>query len=307
MIIKKILGVLLVVCMVFGIAACGIKASDTSDSSDSSSKPPSKNKSGGLFPNNSGSADSSSSDSSSSDSGSNDSSILNPLDSLSLIDLPDGYPIDAYPFVKGTVITYGVQNESDGRTVFSVMGTAPKSMDDMTTYYSTLLASAENKQDYNGDGYFTSAGTFKDYDYQVMLMTDPSNADYTTMTIAVTEILTPDSALNSMEAADLPENYPVSQFPIIDSAKVYDASESESDGVVSYNLTVYTTHTFKEVIAFYENALGAITDKNKSSSSSDFNFSGTVNGYYFSMYGNTSTLSGVEITSYSISLDPVTE
>lgn len=324
MLFKKLLSILLILCMVISFAACGGKTSDD-DEEDEGSKTTSKDKADKDNNNDDDDGDDKDKDDEDEDKDKDDDEDEDKDndededdddkddDSGSLgaftgdaVEIPKGFPKDIFPIYKGGVVIYGTVDNSQGYDKYSIMANCPDTVDKVTAFYQTELAKTEDKTDSKGDGFYSVGGKLGGYSYSLLVMGESGKKECV-VTMEVSVIPTGEDALNTVDEVDIPEDYPISDFPLVDDAKVVDASESESDGQVYYDLSVYTLLSFKEIVAFYEEKLGTIEDKDKSVGSDDFTFSGRANGYSFYMNGYKTSVSNTEVTSYYISLDPIDE
>lgn len=341
MALKKVLVVLLVIFMVFGIAACGTN-SPGSDRDDNDKKASSRNKDDDDDDDDKDSRDKDSDDKDSDDKDSDekgsggkssggkdsggkssggkdsddedpdededdDDDYVSPIGSSDVAGLPDGFPTRDYPFMRGTEITYGTKSVEDQRKIFIISGTVSEPLDEVKDFYFDLLNRAEGFSDLSGDGYYVLQGKYAGYEFYIVLAQDPTDSDNSTMMMQIGELLSTEAVLENLYEfeKELPDDYPLDLFPIIDNAVVTGVSESEYDGRVSYDITVVTSHSFKEIVAFYDEQIRPIEGKSKSVDDESCSFSGMAYGYFVYIGGYVTTEYGTEMRTYYIALDPV--
>lgn len=326
---KRILSLLLVLCMVLSITACGIKASSDDDDDDGkrssqSSKDKDKDedddeddeKSSSKDKDDEDDEDEDDKDKADDDEDDKDEDDKepaeaadedNPYKDMREVELPKGFPEDAYPIYKGGKIYNASLDKRNDINVFSAWVVFDTKVDTVSEFYKNLLKDAEGFEDQSSMGFVMYSGKMEGYKFSLNLIPDATNDKYSILTMELTEIPTAGKVLETLAEGELPENYPADLFPIIDGGAIYDATESESNDEVSYSITVYTDKSLKDIVAFYEEKIGTIEDKSKSVSSDDFDFYGTAHKYHFSIYGGRTEEKGVELSRYYLSLDPVAE
>ncbi len=311
---KKILSLLLVLCMIFTVAACAGKDKDDDDDDSKSSS----GKKGGIFSkiNDSDSNDDEdedkdekdSDDEDSKDKDSDDKDVFsnddNPYAGLKEVDLPKDFPKDIFPIYKDGIVFAADKGERDGIGFYSIMAVFNTDMETVGTFYKEKIKDAENLEDQSTSDFTYFTGTLGSYEFSLSLASDSTNKKYSILTLELTAIPTVDDLLKSLSKAELPEKYPVDLFPIIDGAALYDARESVNDGKTSYSLTIYTDKSFKDIIAFYEEKIGTSEDIGKSISTDYFDLDGTAHNYYFYISGDLTEENGVEVVRYYLNLDP---
>ena len=229
------------------------------------------------------------------------------LSSYDEVDLPPNYPKDIYPIYKGGRVWFGMVDKSSGFENFSVSVICKEDVAKVSAFYSGLIKGTEDFNDLSMDDVYMYSGKYEGYEYTISCSPEDSNKDYTMITLILRKLPSVEDLLEELNEGDLPDNYPVDKFPIIDGAAINNASESESNGEVTYNLTLYTDKSFKEILAFYEEAIGEITNKSKSSSTGDFDLSGEAHGYEFRINGQATEGDGIELVEYWIDLYPLSE
>lgn len=312
--LKRFLSLLLIFCMIFSFVACGNRNSDGDDDSSQSSyqKDDEDNddndndadteKEGKKDPDNN-STDEKNDDKSPSDV-EKDHDVF---DEYEKVDFPTNYPKDAYPVYKNSKIWYAISNKNDELNVFSINVISKDSVEKVSSYYLDLVRNAEDFKDSSIDKVFMYTGIHQGYEFTISCSADDSNKNYTQYTIMLTEVPTVAAILEKLNYGELPDDYPKDKFPLMEDAAIYDASENEYDGLVSYSISLFTDKSFKEIIGFYENALNDITDKSKSSSTDEFSLTGIAQGYEFSIWGNKTDRDNVELVQYWINLNPITD
>lgn len=335
---KKLLSILLVFCLVFSLAACGsrdvddddddngkksinrrIDDEDDKDEKDKKNKKDDKgnkdkkddeddddedediedNKDNGKDEEDNGRDDED--DKGSEDTGS-DKDIFA---SFPKQELPPGYPAGYYPVYKGGHVWMGVQEDMGDHSRYTVAIAYNEEFDTIIDHYEGFLS---NGKDYNktaspfGNNYTGELGGYK---FDIIIMGVEKEGDLVQASISLTEIPSAGSVLKSLDVAEIPDGYPINDFPIIDGGTLYNASESESGGIVSYTLEIFTDKTIKEIIKFYEDNLKDIADKSKTSDTDSFYMSGSSSGYYFIIQGYKSIENNVELNCYYIDISPV--
>ncbi|MGI6084928.1 MAG: hypothetical protein ACOYIF_05720 [Acetivibrionales bacterium] len=177
----------------------------------------------------------------------------------------------------------------------------------VSAFYENVVKGNSDFNDLSMDKIFIYSGKYEGYEYTISCYPEDSNKDYSMFTLMLKKLPTIDALLEQLNEGELPDNYPSNYFPIIDGAAIANASESESGGQVSYSLDIYTDKSFKEIISFYENAIGEIENKSKSSSTDDFELSGDAHGYQFDISGRTTQRNGIDLKEYWIYLYPLSD
>ncbi len=310
---KKLLSLLLVLCMIFTVVACAGKDKDDDDDDSKSSS----GKKGGIFSkiNDSDSEDDEdkdekdSADEDSKDKDSDDKDAFsdkndNPYAGLKEVNLPKDFPTDIFPIYKGGMVFAADKGERDGIGFYSIMAVFNADMETVGTFYKDKIKDAENLEDQSTSDFTYYTGTLGSYEFSLSLASDSTNKKYSLLTLELTAIPTVGDLLKSLSKAELPDKYPADSFPIIDGAALYDARESVNDGKTSYSLTVYTDKSFKDIIAFYEEKIETDEDINKSITTDYFDLDGTANNYYFYISGDLTEENGVEVIRYYLNLEP---
>ncbi|MCX7773395.1 MAG: hypothetical protein N2376_09830 [Clostridia bacterium] len=219
MALKKMIGIMLIFCMILTFGACG-KSKD--DESSSSSK-----KSSGLFSKGSdsngdesdksgkglgalvgGNSDSESSgsdeesgsdvsdgstdedsgttSSDNSDNSSSDTSVNeeDPLKDMPEVAIPDGFPKDSFPIYMGAKVYLANKSSGDGVTTYQVATEVKGDIDTISKYYEEKLNGADNFSSQSGGGLTFISGKLDGMDFQVMLGAD-NNSAYTVITMEV--------------------------------------------------------------------------------------------------------------------------
>ncbi|MGI6623729.1 MAG: hypothetical protein ACOX4T_11495 [Acetivibrionales bacterium] len=218
-------------------------------------------------------------------------------------ELPKGYPIDKYPIYKDGHVWMGMEEDQGGYSRFTVAVVYAEKFDTIDQYFADYLKDADDYNDVKSPVGNDYKGTMDGYKFEIIIANTAEGL--VSATIALTEIPSADSVLKSLDVAELPAGFPVSDFPIIDGAALFNVSESESDGLVSYTLDIYTDKTIKEIIGFYDDNLTNVEDKSKSSDNNGFNISGSSNGYYFYISGYKEIEDNVELIRYFIEIIPI--
>ncbi len=318
---KKFLSLLLIFCLVFSFTACGGRDVDNDDDDDSSYSSrdddddddkdnkgkDSKDKDKDDDKDTDSKDDDEDKDSDSEEDDKKTGSKNDIFANYPEVDLPKGYPKDEYPLYKDGRVWMGLKEEKNGYNVFSVAVVYAEEFDAIVDYYEDLLVDAKDYDDIKSDYANIYTGELAGYKFEITIIPTQNEGDLAQSTIILTEIPSSSSVLKSLDNGEYPDNYPKSDFPIIDGGVIYDASESENSGLVSYDLTIYTDKDIKEVVKFYDDNLKNVQDKSKSSSTDDFNISGSSNGYYFYIYGYKDTRDNVEVVRYTMTLDPIDE
>lgn len=310
---KKLLSLLLVICMILSITACGIKASDDEDDDDNgkkssqSSKDDDEDEDSNSKDNDDEDDEDKDDNNDEDESSSSDDDKDNPYAGMEEVDLPKGYPEDIFPIYKGGKVITADSNDRDGINEYGVFAVFDTKLETVDKFYKDLVEDSEDFVDQTSGTIVNYVGKLEGYNFNMTLLEDGTNPNYSVLTLELKEIPGADKLLESLAEGELPEKYPVALFPVIDGGAINDASESESDGKVSFRLTIYTEKTFKEIVEFYEEKIGAIEDKNKTLNTDDFELGGTAHDYSFDIYGGKSEVKSVELTRYYINLDPITE
>lgn len=312
---RRILSLLLALCLIFGLAACGGRSSDEDEDKSSSTRK------SGLFSKSDSNDEKDNDDKDvtgveekdtddedvkdeEEDNVSSEEDEDNPYKDLRTVDLPKGYPKDAFPIYKGGKIYWAGQEERNGADTFTIMAAFEADLDTLQKFYQDAVKNAQELQDQSFGDYIAYTGRLEGYIFSLTLFGDGQHKNYSMITLELTEIPSAKDVLNALAEAELPDGYPVSNFPIIGGGALFSASESENNGKASFELMIYTDMSFKEVVAFYEEKIGDIADKQKSISTGSFNMGGTANGYYFYISGDKAIENNVEFTRYYIRLDP---
>lgn len=311
---KKILSLLLTFCMIFSFSACGNRNSDDEEvgtKKNSKQSSSDANSSADDNSNTSDNTDNKNTDEATKDNDSNNEAVSasendsSPYADLKEVDLPKGYPEEAFPIYKGGKVYVANLDERDEVNVYSIMAGFGTDVDTLDEYYNDLLKDAINFDDQTSSGIISYSGELSGYNFVAMLIGDPSNKKYSSMTLELTEIPSANDVLKSLSEGELPDDYPVSTFPNVDGGAINSSNESESNDKISYDVTIYTDKSFKEIVAFYEESIGTIEDKSKSISTDYFELSGTADNYYFRISGEKVNENNVELVRFYIDLDPV--
>ncbi len=326
---KKLLSLLLIFCLIFSFVACGSKDNDDDDdgSSQSSSQKDDDDddddkddkddddkddndddkddKDDDDKDDNDG-KDDNDDDKDAKDEDNKDDDVFSKYEE---VDLPKGYPEDKYPIYKDSRVWFAIVDKSSGLEKFSVSVICKEEPTKVSDYYHNLIKDSEDFQDLSMADVYMYTGKYEGYQYTISCANENASEEngYTLLTIMLDTLPSIEGLLESLNEGELPENYPADKFPIIDGAAISNASESESGGLVSYDLNLYTDKSHKEILAFYEEAIGEITNKSKSSSTEDFSLSGEAHGYEFDINGRSTEKDGIDLTEYWISLYPLSE
>lgn len=323
--LKKLLSLLLIFCMVFSFVACGTKDvdddddgrkpsssqrdDDEDDEDEDDDKGKGKDKDKGSDKDDKDSDDDKDTDKDK-DADKDDDDTGSGFDkdifaSFPKAELPEGYPKDDYPIYKGGHVWMGMKEDQGGYYVYTVAVVYAEELDTIVDYYEDFLKDAEGYDDMTSAFGNNYKGELAGYMFDITVMGNENEGDPVQATIVLSEIPSSGSVLKSLDEAELPDEYPIGDFPIIDGAALYNASESESNGVISYELDIYTDKTIKEIIKFYDDNLTNVENKSKSSDSDNFSISGTSNGYDFYIHGFKDNEDNVELVRYYISIDPI--
>ncbi|MGI6084255.1 MAG: hypothetical protein ACOYIF_02270 [Acetivibrionales bacterium] len=229
------------------------------------------------------------------------------LDGYNEVDLPSDYPDDIFPIYKGSRIWLALVDKSSDLEIFNISAVCKGDAEKISSFYKNIVMGGEDFEDYSMDKLNMFSGKYEGYEYAITCAPEDSNKDYTIYTLVLKKLPSIESLLKELNEGELPDNYPDNYFPIVEGAAISHASESESNGEVSYYLNLYTDKTFKEILTFYEETIGEITNKSKSSSTDDFELSGEAHGYYFSINGRNTERHGIYLVEYWINLDPISE
>lgn len=317
---KKLLSLMLIFCLVFSFAACGGRDVDDDDDDRTSSSSRIKDDDDDDDRDTGKDKDRDKKDDDGKDKGKKDDDDARDKDvdddkgtgtdvgvfaTYPVGKIPDGYPIDKYPNYKGAHVWMGIKEDKGGYYGYALAVVYDEEFDTIDQFYVDYLKEADDFTDTKtpmGNAY---QGTLNGYKFEIF--TGETSEGLTQATIALTEIPSSGNVLKSLDRAELPAGYPINDFPIIDGGALYDASESESNGEISYTLYIFTDKSIKEIVKFYDENIINYKDRNKYSDSDSFNISGTANGYYFYIDGYKETEDNVELIKYSISLDPESE
>lgn len=323
--LKKLLSLLMIFCMIFSFVACGGRDNDDDDngSSQSSSqrddddeddddkddKDDDNDKDDKDDNDDDDDKDDKDDDDDKDDKNGKDSKDKEDdvLASYDEVDLPPNYPKDIYPIYKGGRVWFAMVDKSSGFETFSVSVVCKESVEKVSAFYESIVKGTADFNDLSMDKIYMYSGKYEGYEYTISCAPEDSNKDYTMFTLMLKKLPSIEALLEQLNEGELPDNYPSDHFPIIDGAAIANASESESGGEVSYSLDLYTDKSFKEILAFYEQAIGDIENKSKSSSTGDFDLSGDAHGYQFSINGRTTERDGIDLVEYWIYLYPLSE
>lgn len=309
---KKLLSLLMIFCMIFSFVACGDKDKDDDDnrSSKSSSQKDARDddddddKDEKKDKKDKDDEDDKKDKDSKGDKKDKDDDVLAKYDE---IDLPKNYPSDKFPIYKGGLVYSAIVDKSSGLETFIVSAVSKDDVEKVNAFYKGLIADAEDFSDFSMDEVYMYSGKYEGYEFTITCAPEDTNKDYALFNLMLKKLPSVESLLEQLNEGELPDDYPADHFPIIDGAAIINASESESNGVVSYNLNLYTDKSFKEILAFYEEAIGEITDKSKSSSTDSFELGGEAHGYDFDISGRKTERDGIDLVEYWIYLYPLSE
>lgn len=227
------------------------------------------------------------------------------LDKYDEVDLPVNYPKDIFPIYKNSRVWFAMADKSSGYQTFSISAVCKESNEKVASFYENIIKGTADFNDYSMDNIYMYSGIYEGYEYTISCAPEDADKNYTMYTLVLEKLPSADELLDSLNEGELPDEYPSNYFPIIDGAAISNASESERDGKVSYSLHIFTDKTFKEILAFYEDAIGEITNKSKSSSTGDFDLSGEAHGYDFQINGHAREIDGIDLVEFWIYLYPL--
>jgi hypothetical protein len=326
--LKKLLSLLLIFCLVFSFAACGSRGVDdddddrstrssrrVDDDDDDRNDGKKAEDDDNDEKDDSGKKDNKDDEDKKDDDGKDDKvsreeeeeskgigSVNDPLANFPEGKLPEGYPIDKYPNYKDGKVWMGIRHDEGNYYKYTVAVVYAEEFNTIDKFYADYLKNAADYSDQKTPLGNVYTGILDGFKFNIIISETSEGA--VQATIELTEIPSADNVLKSLDRAELPSGYPINDFPIIDGAALYDVSESESDGSVTYTLYLYTDKSIKEIVKFYDEEITDIQDKYKYSDSDGFSISGTSKGYYFSIEGYMETENNVELIKYSIMVDP---
>ncbi len=220
--------------------------------------------------------------------------------------LPEGYPEDKFPFMEGTTIEGSYRDNSRPTASFAVFCSVSAPFDEVSAYYANFLAQNATWEAQSAPGIDYFKGTCFGYEFQIQIVADTTSDEKTSVTIILEEAMSADAALAELDVYNLPTGYPEDLFPIIDNHAISHSTKSvyrdETTEQSSYHLEIYTTHTLDEVLAFYEEVLGDISDMDLMTDEISFDFSGHANGYDFDIRANKEVVDGAELIYYTLDL-----
>ena len=303
---RKTICILLVFVLLLGFSACGTRQTDNENEN---SKKVSANDDSTPKPTPTTSSETQSTANAAQETHNNSNNVNKDIESDPFADrplaqLPKDFPSDIFPMFKESKLLFAIEENRDGRLIYQLISGCYAKREDVFSFYSNLLKDTQNKRDDKSTDAFIFGGTIESMDFELVILSEPNTENACQLTLNVSVPPTKGDALNSLEATDIPETYPQDKFPLVKDACVTEAEESESDGVKSYYLRVYTTMSFKEIVAFYEENLSDLADKDKSISSDDFAISGVSNGFYVNICGYQHDVNGIDLTTYSVELAP---
>ncbi|HHU90076.1 MAG TPA: hypothetical protein GXZ22_03345 [Clostridiaceae bacterium] len=311
--LKKLLSLLLIFCMIFTFAACGGRVKDDDDNGRSSKTSSEKYDEDDEDNDRENKKDKDKKDDEEdedddkeekdSDLGKKDKDDV--LSNYNEVDLPVSYPNDIFPIYKNARVWIAFADKSSGNETFNVSAVCKDNVEKVNSFYKDIIKDSDDLNDYSMDNIYVYSGKYEGYIFTISCAPEDTDKNYTMFTIMLEKLPSVEALLEKRNEGELPDNYPSNYFPIVEGAAIANASESESDGKVSYSIHIYTDKTFKEILDSYEKAIGEITNKSKSSSTSNFSLSGEAHRYSFEISGYKTELDGIDLVEYWIYLYPL--
>ncbi len=315
--LKKLLSLLLIFCLIFSFVACGGRNKDDDDDSRSSksssqkydedddSKDKKDKKDKDEKDDEDDDDDDDKGEKNDKDEKDDKDKKDDVLDNYDEVDLPINYPNDIYPIYKDARVWFAMVDKSSGYETFSVSAVCKESVEKVSAFYENIIKGTADFNDYSMDNIYMYSGKYEGYEYTISCAPEDANKNYTMFTLMLKKLPSVEDLLDNLNEGELPDNYPAKYFPVIEGAAIANASESESDGKISYSLDLYTDKSFKEILSFYEESIGEMTNKSKSSSTDDFDLRGEAHGYDFSINGRKTQRDGIDLVEYWIYLYPL--
>lgn len=209
--LKKILSLLLILCMIVTLAACSGKASrDDDEDEDEKTVSSSKDKGnlfskgsdakdkdddeededsiGGLFGRGSSYDDKDDSYDDDWFDSDDDEDDSDPYDTYQSVDLPKGFPSRDIPVYKdGQVIYAQKDKDGNGQVYYYILQYCNDPSDEVLDYYTRLLEDADEFKSQGALGNYALEGELKDYRFAIFIAEDANNKNKCNITMEIIE------------------------------------------------------------------------------------------------------------------------